>query len=85
MDNLKNTNTYYEGKIINMFDFLKNKNTHKKKDEVDNLSLKTEIDNLSLKIEDINQKIDSIFKEIDKKMRPFQVLCKLKNRYKICE
>lgn len=69
MNVLENTGTYYEGKIINMFDFKKNKNADKsEKDEADILLLKAEVDRLSSKIDATNQKIEDIFKEIDKKI-----------------
>lgn len=69
MNVLKNTDTYYEGKIINMFDFKKNKNANKnEKNEVDILLLKNEVADLSSKIDATNQKIENILKEIDKKI-----------------
>lgn len=56
----KSTETYYEGEIINMFDFSKKKSTY-------NESVKME--DLLLKIENINKKIDQISSDSSEEKR----------------
>lgn len=68
MENSKLSYLLYEGEIINMFDFLKKKNTHNKKTryerdfDVDQKinKVNSERDNLLSKYEEINKKLDVI-------------------------